>query len=406
MPTAPRTLWLAAGAVFLLSATVIVVPGVTAHAQQPVTPDSTVSDSTESVYRRLLRRARLSGWWAQADARHALTRARVAAEVARAQRTLVTPEPALAPAPWPAPRPMATPRPAPMPALAPMLAEARAAAMLDVERQMAGLRVTRERDTNNIAVPALIGALKDQDVEVRRAAAQALANLEDPRAVPGLIGALEDQDTEVRLYAAMALGQLEDKRAVAPLLGLLKDRSVDVRRHALGALSNFPDGVPTDAILTAMNDADGDVRQLAISLAVSHLGERGEDQPADPRFLAAFTRLLRDPAADVRQQAVNGVAEMGLKQAPADLLALEKDKSEDVRQQLAWALGRIGDPRSVPVLKNLLADQSADVREAAVHGLSEIRDRSALEALVAALRSTDPVVRRQAAQALGQRDEE
>ncbi|MBP9201303.1 MAG: HEAT repeat domain-containing protein, partial [Gemmatimonadales bacterium] len=42
----------------------------------------------------------------------------------------------------------------------------------------------------------------------------------------------------------------------------------------------------------------------------------------------------------------------------------------------------------------------------AITGLSEIRDRSALEALVGALRSDDPVIRRQAAMALGQRESE
>jgi HEAT repeat protein len=60
----------------------------------------------------------------------------------------------------------------------------------------------------------------------------------------------------------------------------------------------------------------------------------------------------------------------------------------------------------VPTLRELLADNNADVREQAVQALGEIRDRSALEALVGALKSSDPVVRRSAAEALGQRDEE
>ena len=50
-------------------------------------------------------------------------------------------------------------------------------------------------------------------------------------------------------------------------------------------------------------------------------------------------------------------------------------------------------------------DSNADVRDAAIEALSEVRDSSALDALVAALKSSDPNVRRQAAEALGQRDE-
>jgi len=53
-------------------------------------------------------------------------------------------------------------------------------------------------------------------------------------------------------------------------------------------------------------------------------------------------------------------------------------------------------------LRDLLTDDNKDVRESAVNALSEIRDRSALEALVGALKSTDPTVRRAAAEALGQ----
>src|SRR4029453_13689344 len=69
-------------------------------------------------------------------------------------------------------------------------------------------------DTTNTAVPALIGALKDSDVKVRRAAASSLGNLQDPRSVPALIEALRDTDSEVRACAADALGNMEDPREI------------------------------------------------------------------------------------------------------------------------------------------------------------------------------------------------
>ncbi len=392
MPTAPRTLWFAAGAAALLGVTAVTVPTVTAHAQQPVARDSVAdssgTDSTGTL-RRLWSRMRNAEWRA---ARADLARLRTEGWApARAPAALAT-----------APR---APR-APMPALAPMaIASADAFHGLSMARAYAEAG-DRPRDTTNIAVPALIDALKDRDVDVRRAAAQALANLEDPRAVPGLIAALGDGDAQVRASAAMALGSLEDRRAVPGLLALLKDSSVEVRRYALSALSSFPDGVPVDVVLATMNDADPEMRQVAISYALSRFHEGDEDSPADPRFVAAFTRLLKDPAADIRQMAVSAVAQAGLTQAPAELLAMTNDKSADVRQQVAYALGHIGDAKAVPALKALLTDANADVREAAINGLSEVRDRSALEALVGALRSEDPVVRRQAAMALGQRESE
>jgi HEAT repeat protein len=44
------------------------------------------------------------------------------------------------------------------------------------------------------------------------------------------------------------------------------------------------------------------------------------------------------------------------------------------------------------------------VRQSAVHALSEIRDRAAIDALVEAMKSGDPEVRREAADALGERN--
>ena len=84
-------------------------------------------------------------------------------------------------------------------------------------------------------MPALVAALKDTDVEVRRVAVQSLANYNDPRAIPGLVGALKDSDSEVRVYAAMALGNMGDERALPGLLVALKDSNTDVRRSALSA---------------------------------------------------------------------------------------------------------------------------------------------------------------------------
>ena len=67
---------------------------------------------------------------------------------------------------------------------------------------------------------------------------------------------------------------------------------------------------------------------------------------------------------------------------------------------------RSGIPSRSPTLRLALNDSNADVRDAAIDALSEVRDSSALDALVAALKSSDPNVRRQAAEALGQRSED
>jgi HEAT repeat protein/beta-lactamase regulating signal transducer with metallopeptidase domain len=283
-------------------------------------------------------------------------------------------------------------------------------------------------DTTNTAVPALIAALKDSDVKVRRAAASSLGNLEDPRSVPALIEALRDSDSEVRACAAEALGDMEDPRSIPGLTAAIKDGSPEVRRRAIEAISNMEGGTkPVDAFIAALADSNSEVREAAVEAlsdvqdkrAVRPLIKLLSDPSADVRHQTAhalgnledpaaaepLAAALRDSDADVRSAAAQSLSQLGLTTAPAALIEATKDKNPDVRQNAIQALGEIRDPKSVPTLRVALNDPNKDVRDAAINALSEVRDSSALDALVAALKSSDPNVRRQAAEALGQRDE-
>jgi HEAT repeat protein/beta-lactamase regulating signal transducer with metallopeptidase domain len=312
-------------------------------------------------------------------------------------------------------------------------------------------------DTNSAAVPALLEALKDPEVAVRRAAAQSLANLEDIRTVPGLIEALKDADKEVRVSAAGGLGNLRDERAIDGLILLLKDPvpevraaavealgelhsakaipgltaaltddSKEVRRSAVSALGDMENPRPVDALILALKDPDAEVRQAAVNALGSAEDKRAirplipllNDPVADVRQATAealgnlqaaeaatpLAIALRDSNADVRQAAAGALGELDLKVAPQALLDAMKDSNHDVRQRAASTAGQIQDAKAVPALTTLLADTDADVRESAVNALSEIQDRSALDALIGALKSKDANVRRQAAEALGHRE--
>lgn len=388
MPASPRSLWLLAGAITLVGLTAVAAPGITTSRDDLQAQDTTSiaktpePDSSGGWYRRLSGEMRIARSRARVDMRRAMIEARAA--LARA------------------PRPPMPPRP-PMAALAPMVSANVEAALARSPRAWGLKGEDRQRDTTSIAVPALIEALRDGDIEVRRAACNSLSNLDDRRAIPALIDVLKDADAEVRACAARALGSFEDKRAVPGLVALLKDKDKDVRESALSSLENFRDQVPASAIITALGDEDSDIKVAAIRLAECEC--EGEKRP-DPQVVQKVVELIGHPNADVRDAAISVLPSFNLKEAPAGLLAGAKDKNPDVRQHVAQALGSIHDPRSVPALKELLSDGNADVRESAVDALSEIRDRSALEALVSALKSSDPVVRRRAAEALGQREEE
>ena len=112
------------------------------------------------------------------------------------------------------------------------------------------------------AVPALIDALKDKDLGVRRNAAWALGRMKDPQAVPALIKALKDESSYVRRAAAVALGEIKDPRAVPALIEALKGENDFVRENAAWALQAI--GQPAvPALIDALKDESWLVRWKA-----------------------------------------------------------------------------------------------------------------------------------------------
>ncbi|MEZ5292023.1 MAG: HEAT repeat domain-containing protein [Vicinamibacterales bacterium] len=284
-----------------------------------------------------------------------------------------------------------------------------------------------QRTISPAMLEALIGALGDSEVDVRKNAAQALGNQEDPRAVDALSRTLQqDQDAATRRMAGWALGQIEDSRAVPALsAALAKDADVEVRRTAAWALGQIESATAIDALTTAMKDADQEVRSQSVwalgqiedaravpalttavgdadarirKMAVWALGEI-EDRAAVP----ALTAALKDADEAVREQAVWALGQIEVPEAVDPLLTMANDRSDATRKQVAWALGQIESSRAVePLTRMLQQDASSDVRRQAAWALGQIEDAAAIPALGAALKDASPGVRRQAAWALGQ----
>jgi beta-lactamase regulating signal transducer with metallopeptidase domain len=138
-----------------------------------------------------------------------------------------------APAPVPAPpaRPQTATPPAPPAPPATPAAQARQAP------------VTLSEDTRRRVVDALMTALSDENVDVRRQALFSLAEMREPRAIPSLIKALGDSNNDIRRIAAQTLTEFintENAETIVPaLIPLLKDSDVDVRSSAVRALGRI-----------------------------------------------------------------------------------------------------------------------------------------------------------------------
>ena len=129
------------------------------------------------------------------------------------------------------------------------------------------------------AMPALVHALSDRDVQMRRNAALVLIDLgggystrprvkvDIRRALPALIKATEDNDADVRGWAAHAIAEIgpDAKDAISALLRLLNDRAEGPRNTSCIALGRIGpaarDALP--ALREALNDPSKDVRGFA-----------------------------------------------------------------------------------------------------------------------------------------------
>jgi HEAT repeat protein len=136
--------------------------------------------------------------------------------------------------------------------------------------------IRRLRLTGDEAAPALIRALKDPGVQMRRNADLVIFELAwgfdskpmDMRTtIPALIRITADEDGTVRAWAALALGEIgaDAKAAVPALIKLVRDRDEGCRNDACIALGDIgpaaKDALPV--LRNALNDPSKDVRQFA-----------------------------------------------------------------------------------------------------------------------------------------------
>lgn len=137
------------------------------------------------------------------------------------------------------------------------------------------------------AVDPLITALKDDDGDIRCAAAFSLGYIGDRRAIKPLVNALKDEDSRVKHRAIEALGRIADMHCVEPLIGTLNDEDIYVQNAVVNALVKI--GKPAvGPLITALKDEDSRARYKAIEI----LGEIGDSRAVEPLITALENKNL------------------------------------------------------------------------------------------------------------------
>ena len=190
----------------------------------------------------------------------------------------------------------------------------------------------------SVAIPGLLGALRDRAPSIRRNAASLLAAIGDPRAAGELVLALNDRDEEVRKEATEALVRI-GKKAASHLIGALRDRNPAVRCSALQVLGKIGLREAVLYVTALLKDADSSVRATAAEVLKMF---------ADENCVPAFVEALSDVSPAVRGRAAGALAELGAECAVGPLMQAAK-KDEGARECLgaliaimALKAGKIG----------------------------------------------------------------
>ncbi|MCP4701351.1 MAG: HEAT repeat domain-containing protein, partial [Gammaproteobacteria bacterium] len=257
---------------------------------------------------------------------------------------------------------------------------------LDDEEDVSVRRVAAEalgRLGDSSAAPALVKRLDDEeDVSVRRVIAEALGRLGDSSVAPELIRLLGDENSSVREYAAEALGRLGDSSVAPELVRLLGDENSSVRQSAAEALGSLGDSLIAPELIRLLGDENSSVREYATE-ALGRLG--------DSSVVLELVKLLADEDSYVRRTAAEALGRLGDSSVAPALVKLLADEDEDVRRNTAEALGRLGDSSVAPALVKLLSDEAedAEVRRTAVWSLGQLDDSSVAPELVKLLADED-----------------
>lgn len=210
--------------------------------------------------------------------------------------------------------------------------------------------------------PRLLALASSISYQERRAAVEAIGQLDIPQRQSILLERLEDANWKVRRSAALAIAQSPTEEAMELLIELIEDPHRELRLAALEALGRLGNKDATDALEQALGDGDWRIRQES-AIALGRVGA--------PRSMVPLVSALLDDDEDVQQATADALVVL-LEHVEEDTLQQHIASREDKdRRALLQALqkGNLKDklPRVVEALTHLVSVQ-VDVNEISQFG--------------------------------------
>jgi HEAT repeat protein len=208
------------------------------------------------------------------------------------------------------------------------------------------------------AIPHLIEALGDGDVNVRVAACKALGQLKASEAVQHLVRLVGSTEDCLHTAACWALGEIGDLYAL-PALSVWKHIRDQAATSALIALRH-PTLRLTDAVaqIASQGEWSGLIRALPkkpVREAIVKLGQQA---------IPLLAQALRDKDAKVRKSACEVLKDIDATEVVLMLIPALDDEDEDVRAKASYALfiSLSKNPQPIPHLIKALDNSDSTVR--------------------------------------------
>ena len=232
--------------------------------------------------------------------------------------------------------------------------------LLDREGAAQALGYLTKTEEKRKVVPALIGALKDKAMEVRRNAAEALGRLQDERATEALVPLLKDREAEwwVADVAAESLCRIGKKlkpETVAQIATSLKSDEAIERACAAQALG-VGGTTAVEPLISALADKEASVKAAAVQSLIAIGEPKGMDKALKAVQEDEVRRSISDWALRLEMNRDNVLKFLN------DAL---RETDEEMRAWVAQRLGEIGDKRGIELLKEALAnEQDSETKKA------------------------------------------
>ncbi|NJP10465.1 MAG: HEAT repeat domain-containing protein [Leptolyngbyaceae cyanobacterium RU_5_1] len=251
----------------------------------------------------------------------------------------------------------------------------------------------------------------------------------DHHTLKQLVESLGDSRGMTRLRAAETLGEIGEPATPFLLDALADHANVVVRRAAAKTLTLIGDPIAVPNLIHALLTDEDTVVKGSSAGALARTGEAAvpalldilasPEHPESTKGHAAWAlafigseaaeqlyQALDSDLVDVRCAAVGAIAHVAQEQSDERacqvLVSALTDPEPVIRTEAAAALGQINYPPALPHLILALKDTNVEVRKAAVTTLGKTGDRMALEPLQAALTDELEVVRLLAKLAIAQ----